>query len=77
MNYRLTLRNGVLTRRKAAADAASATATITVTYKLRLMTLLLGDLTSPGIEVAGDATALGALVGALDRPDPSFDIVLP
>ncbi len=76
-NYRLTLRNGVLVHRKAPADAATASATITLANKLRLMMFAAGDTTSPGIEVAGDADALPSLLGVLDRPDPSFNIVTP
>ena len=45
--------------------------------KLRLIGLLGGDLSSPGIETAGDPGALQSLLGVLDRGDPSFDIVTP
>lgn len=76
-NYRLTLRNGVLVQRKRAADPATATATVTVAAKLRLMAAALGDFSSPGLEVTGDATALQTLIGVLDRPDPNFNIVTP
>ena len=76
-NYRLTLRNGVLVYRKVAADAATATATVTVANKLRLLTFAAGDADSPGVDVAGDAAAMPALLGVLDRPDPDFNIVTP
>ncbi len=76
-NYRLTLRNGVLVYRKVPADATSATATVTLANKLRLLMFAAGDTTSPGVEVAGDATALPSLLGVLDRPDPAFNIVTP
>jgi alkyl sulfatase BDS1-like metallo-beta-lactamase superfamily hydrolase len=76
-NYRLTLRNGVLVYRKAAADASTATATVTLANKVRLLAFAAGDATSPGLDVAGDANALPALLGVLDRPDPGFDIVTP
>jgi alkyl sulfatase BDS1-like metallo-beta-lactamase superfamily hydrolase len=76
-NYRLTLRNGVLVHRKVAADPATATATVTVVNKLRLLMFATGDTTSPGVEMAGDATAMASLLGVLDKPDPSFDIVTP
>jgi alkyl sulfatase BDS1-like metallo-beta-lactamase superfamily hydrolase len=76
-NYRLALRNGVLVHRKVAADAATASATITLDNKLRLLMFAAGDTTSPGIDVAGDADALPSLMGVLDRPDPSFNIVTP
>jgi alkyl sulfatase BDS1-like metallo-beta-lactamase superfamily hydrolase len=76
-NYRLTLRNGVLVYRKAAADASTATATVTLANKVRLLAFAAGDATSPGLDVAGDAAALPSLMGVLDRPDPGFDIVTP
>jgi alkyl sulfatase BDS1-like metallo-beta-lactamase superfamily hydrolase len=76
-NYRLTLRNGVLVYRKVPADASSAAATVTLANKVRLLTFAAGDTTSPGLDVSGDANALPALLGVLDRPDPNFDIVTP
>ncbi|WP_148675094.1 alkyl sulfatase C-terminal domain-containing protein, partial [Klebsiella variicola] len=36
-----------------------------------------GDFASPGLELTGDRGALQALVGALDAPDPDFNIVTP
>ncbi|MEN3221700.1 alkyl sulfatase dimerization domain-containing protein [Mycolicibacterium porcinum] len=77
VNYRLTLRNGVLVYRKADADAGSASATVKLANKLRLLAFAAGDATSSGLEVTGDADALPALLAALDRPDPNFDIVTP
>lgn len=77
VNYRLTLRNGVLVYRKAAADEGSARATVKLANKLRLLAFAAGDATSPGLEVTGDPEALPALLAALDRPDPNFDIVTP
>ncbi|MCU1697265.1 MAG: alkyl sulfatase-like hydrolase [Mycobacterium sp.] len=76
-NYRLTLRNGVLVYRNAAADASTATATVTLANKVRLLAFAAGDATSPGLDVAGDANALPSLLGVLDRPDPGFDIITP
>jgi alkyl sulfatase BDS1-like metallo-beta-lactamase superfamily hydrolase len=76
-NYRLTLRNGVLVYRRVGADPGTATATVTVVNKLRLLAFATGDTTSPGLDVAGDADALTALLGVLDRPNPGFDIVTP
>ncbi|RZT25028.1 alkyl sulfatase BDS1-like metallo-beta-lactamase superfamily hydrolase [Mycobacterium sp. BK558] len=76
-NYRLTLRNGVLVYRKVDADEQTAQATIRLATKVRLLSLAAGDATSPGVEIIGDAEALTALVGVLDRPDPGFDIVTP
>jgi alkyl sulfatase BDS1-like metallo-beta-lactamase superfamily hydrolase len=75
-NYRATLHNGVFITVKRPADAASADATLTTT-KPRLIALVGGDLASPGLDVTGDSGALQALVGVLDRGDPSFAIVTP
>ena len=77
VNYRLTLRNGVLVYRRVAADPVTATATVTVVNKLRLLTFAAGDTTSPGVDTTGDATAMTTLLGVLDRPDPGFNIVTP
>ncbi|ULL10047.1 alkyl/aryl-sulfatase [Mycobacterium liflandii] len=77
VNYRLTLRNGVLVYRKASADASTANATIKLAGKLRLVTLAAGDQTSPGVEISGDPQALQSLVSVLDRPNPDFNIVTP
>lgn len=77
VNYRLTVRNGVLVYRTADADEASAQATVKLANKLRLLAFAAGDTGSPGLEVAGDARALPSLVAALDRPDPNFNIVTP
>jgi alkyl sulfatase BDS1-like metallo-beta-lactamase superfamily hydrolase len=76
-NYRLALRNGVLVHRRVPADTVSATATIKLDNAFRLLTLGMGDFTSPGFEVSGDQAALQQLLGVLDRPDPSFNIVTP
>jgi alkyl sulfatase BDS1-like metallo-beta-lactamase superfamily hydrolase len=76
-NYRLTLRNGVLVYRKVPANASTAAATVTLANKLRLLMFAAGDTTSPGLDVTGDADALPSLMGVLDRPDPSFNIVTP
>ena len=77
VNYRLTLRNGVLVYRKRAPEPESASATVAVSTKMRLMSAVMGDLASPGIEVSGDPGALQSLLGVLDRPDPAFNIVTP
>lgn len=76
-NYRLVLRNGVLVYRQCAADAATADTTVTLASKLRLLAAAAGDFTSPGLTVSGDPQALQSLLGVLDRPDPSFNIVTP
>ena len=76
-NYRLTLRNGVLVYRKAAADSATASVTVKLDSKVRLLMVAMGDFTSPGLEISGDQGALQALLGVLDQPDPNFNIVTP
>ncbi len=76
-NYRVTLRNGVLVYRRRDAEESTATATVTVAGKMRLMTAAMGDFDSPGLEVLGDAGALRALMGVLDKPDPAFNIITP
>ncbi|CPR10916.1 hydrolase [Mycobacterium bohemicum DSM 44277] len=76
-NYRLALRNGVLIYRKVAADVATATVTVKLDTKLRLLAVTVGDITSPGLEISGDAAALQTFLGVLDGPDPNFNIVTP
>ena len=76
-NYRLTLRNGVLVHRRAPADPATAQATVNVANRMRLLAFAAGDATSPGLDISGDANALPSLIGVLDRPDPSFNIITP
>jgi alkyl sulfatase BDS1-like metallo-beta-lactamase superfamily hydrolase len=76
-NYRVTLGNGVLVYRKIAPDPASATVTVRLASKMRLLSAAFGDLTSPGLEMSGDETALQSLLGVLDAPDPSFNIITP
>jgi len=76
-NYRLTLRNGVLVYRKVAADPATANVTVKLDSKLRLLAVAMGDFTSPGLEITGDQKALQEFLGALDQPDPSFNIITP
>ena len=77
LDYRLTLRNGVLVYRKAAADSATATVTVKLGSKFRLLTMAMGDLASPGLEISGDQAALQAFLRVLDQPDPAFNIVTP
>ena len=76
-NYRLTLRNGVFVYRKLAADPGTATVTVKLDNKFRLLLVATGDFSSPGLEVSGDQGALESLLGVLDAPDPSFNIVTP
>jgi alkyl sulfatase BDS1-like metallo-beta-lactamase superfamily hydrolase len=44
---------------------------------MRLMAAAMGDLSSPGLQVTGDAGALQTLMSVLDKPDPNFNIVTP
>ncbi|BBZ36736.1 alkyl/aryl-sulfatase [Mycolicibacterium confluentis] len=76
-NHRLTLRNGVLVHRRVPADPATATATLTLASSVRLLTLAAGDVSSPGLQIDGDAAAIQRLTGVLDSPNPDFDIVTP
>lgn len=76
-NYRLTLRNGVLVHRKAAAEPATATVTVKLATKFRLLLVAIGDFDSPGLQITGDQSALQSLLGVLDQPDADFDIVTP
>ncbi len=76
-NYRLTLRNGVLVHRKTDADPATADVTVKLDSKFRLLAVATGDFTSPGLDITGDQAALQAFLGALDQPDPNFNIVTP
>ena len=68
-NYRLTLRNGVLVHRKRPAEPESAAATVRLASKMRLMAAAMGDLSSPGLEIAGDTGALQTLMSVVDKPD--------
>lgn len=74
-NYRLTLRNGVVIYLARPADDTAA-ASIRLT-KMRMLQLMGGDAVSPGIGIAGDASALQTLMGVLDAEDPNFNIVTP
>ena len=77
VNYRLALRNGVLVRRKAAPDPSTATVTIRLANKIRLLAVVMGDFSSPGLDLSGDQAALQSLLSVLDGPDPNFNIVTP
>ncbi len=77
VNYRLTLRNGVLVYRKAAADPVTATVTAKVDGRFRLLGLAMGDFASPGLDISGDRDALRAFLGVFDQPDLNFNIVTP
>ena len=75
-NFRVTLRNGVLVYVQKDADPASAGVTLELT-KPRLLALVAGDQTSPGLSIAGDPSVLTSLTSVLGRGDPDFNIVLP
>jgi alkyl sulfatase BDS1-like metallo-beta-lactamase superfamily hydrolase len=74
-NFRVTLRNGVLVYIERAA-ASDVPLTVRLT-KARMIALLGGDSTSPGVELDGDAGVLQALLGVLQQGDPAFDIIIP
>jgi alkyl sulfatase BDS1-like metallo-beta-lactamase superfamily hydrolase len=67
----------VLVHRKAAADPATADVTIKLDNAFRLIRAAMGDVSAPGLEISGDQNALQQLLGALDPPDPAFNIVTP
>ena len=74
-NYRLTLRNGVLIYiNRPAENAVDATLTLT---KNRMLGLLAGDTSCPGIDITGDVDVLQSLLGVLEKGNPSFNIVTP
>lgn len=73
VGYLLTLRNGVLIHRRSDAEAR---ATLTL-EKRRLLALLGGDVSSPGIATSGDASVLSELIGVIGTGDPGFAIVTP
>ncbi|HPG76657.1 MAG TPA: alkyl sulfatase dimerization domain-containing protein [Rhodoglobus sp.] len=75
VNYRVTLRNGVLISQQQSADD-TATASLTLT-KLRMLALLGGDLASPGVAIGGDPAVLQSLLGVLEPGNPAFNIVEP
>jgi alkyl sulfatase BDS1-like metallo-beta-lactamase superfamily hydrolase len=77
VNYRLALRNGVLVYRKVAANPATATVTVKLDIKSRLLAVAMGDVTSAGLDISGDQSALQTLLDVLDKPDPTFNIVTP
>ena len=77
VNYRVTLRNGVLVYRNRAPEPQTAAATVSLGSKMRLMAAVFGDVVSPGLEITGDASVLQTLMSVLDRPDPSFNIITP
>jgi alkyl sulfatase BDS1-like metallo-beta-lactamase superfamily hydrolase len=78
--YRLTLRNGALTY----TAAAQHTAPDAVLHlpSTALPGLVAGgvdpsQLAAAGVEIDGNPSVIGQLLGTLDRPDPDFAIVTP
>ncbi|BBY23940.1 hypothetical protein MSTO_41450 [Mycobacterium stomatepiae] len=76
-NYRLALRNGVLVYRNVGANPATADVTVKLDSKSRLLAVAMGDVTSAGLDISGDRSALQSLLNVLDKPDPRFNIVTP
>lgn len=74
-NYAVTLRNGVLIAIPKPADTSNRM-TLALT-KQRMIDVLSGDTTSPGLDIAGDADVLQQLLSVLDAGNPAFDIVTP
>ncbi|GAA1090550.1 alkyl/aryl-sulfatase [Nocardiopsis metallicus] len=72
--YRTTLSNGALTTREK-PRWGEPDLTITLN-KFRLLRLLAGKGTE-GMSFSGDEQLLDRLLGLLDQPDPTFDIVTP
>ena len=67
----------MLVHREVPADPAAAAVNIKLDNAFRLLMAAMGDLDSPGLEIAGDTAALQQFLSVLDRPDPSFNIVTP
>jgi alkyl sulfatase BDS1-like metallo-beta-lactamase superfamily hydrolase len=79
-SYTLTLRNGVLTRRAGAAANADLTLTLSkdTLDQINLRKLDFPTALKTGrIKLAGDATKLRGLLGAVDSFEPQFHIVTP
>ncbi|WP_024794435.1 alkyl/aryl-sulfatase [Tomitella biformata] len=81
---RTELRNGVLIHHNVVDSAAIPPAQLTITLtRPSLIGVLIGgrpfqdEVGSGAISIEGDITALGRLVGVLDKPDPDFAIVTP
>ncbi|MDI3313311.1 MAG: alkyl sulfatase C-terminal domain-containing protein [Mycobacterium sp.] len=67
----------MLVHRKIPADPKSVHATVKLADKVRLLAVVMGDVSSPGLDVSGDETTLPAFLNTLDRPDTAFNIVTP
>lgn len=73
--YRVRLANGVLTY-SGRPQRGDADATVTTTRRA-LPALATGTLAQTGMEVTGDASVIGRLLGVLEPGDPDFAIVTP
>ena len=73
--YRVRLANGVLTYSDR-PQRGDADATVTTTRRA-LPALATGSLAQTGIEVTGDQSVVGRLLGVLEPGDPDFAIVTP
>ncbi len=78
--YTVTVANGVLVHRPGLRDAREAT--LTVRYADLLAALFAGQSLAAKVaageaRIEGDPTAFARLIGWLDKPDPSFNIVTP
>ncbi len=79
-SYRLTLRNGVLSRTTAAWSSDPDVVLRLPAAALPAVVSGLqdpADLVAAGVSVDGDPAALGRLLAAMDEPDPDFAIVTP
>lgn len=72
--HHLTLRNGVLIHRPVADEPADADIRLS---KPRMLAMLGGDTSSPGVEITGSEAVLPALLNVLTAGDPAFNIVTP
>jgi alkyl sulfatase BDS1-like metallo-beta-lactamase superfamily hydrolase len=73
-NYRMELSNGALIHYPTTGNHA---ADLTVTLTKPQLLQLLATATPDGIDISGDATALGRLISLTDNPHPDFAIVTP
>ena len=72
--HHLSLRNGVLIHREVAGEPADTDIRLS---KPRLLAMLGGDTSSPGLEITGSEAVLPALLNVLTAGNPAFNIVTP
>ncbi|MFE1908975.1 alkyl sulfatase C-terminal domain-containing protein [Streptomyces gardneri] len=76
--HRLTLRNGALTHREAAASPRTPAGLTVTLAKVQLLGLLVGQSVEElDIETKGDPALLARLLGYRTKPDQLFPIVTP